>query len=156
MSIITMEKKVGTITIVTPPTLTANKKQSICLINFTKEDKDVLVHSIDTKMEKNDITLYFFNEDNFYDLSSFKKYYNESFKNYNDEWKPFVWGVQYKPKQRTQELNWLFNNAEHSICNLINKNNTSNQIQQWIEKNLPKNNTHFFNFNKEINNIITI
>ena len=56
-----LRKKMGTITMVTPPSFFQNQNKSFCLINLSKKDKDNFADQIN-KYSKEDLTIYLFNE----------------------------------------------------------------------------------------------
>ena len=52
------DKKLGQITLVTPPDFFQNQNKSFCLINFSKRDKDSFADQLNKHMSDEDITVY--------------------------------------------------------------------------------------------------
>ena len=53
-----LRKKMGTITMVTPPSFFQNQNRSFCLINLSKKDKDNFADQINKYFPKDDLTIY--------------------------------------------------------------------------------------------------
>ena len=56
---LTARKKMGTITMVTPPSFFQNQNRSFCLVNLSKKDKDNFADQINKYFPKEDITKLF-------------------------------------------------------------------------------------------------
>ena len=53
-----LRKKMGTITMVTPPSFFQNQNRSFCLVNLSKKDKDNFANEINKWFPKDDLTIY--------------------------------------------------------------------------------------------------
>ena len=60
-----LRKKMGTITMVTPPSFFQNQNKSFCLINLSKKDKDNFADQINKYFPKEDLTIYLWDDNNF-------------------------------------------------------------------------------------------
>ena len=61
-------KKMGTITMVTPPSFFQNQNRSFVLVNLSKRDKDNFADAINKFLPKEDVTLYLWDDNNFSSL----------------------------------------------------------------------------------------
>ena len=52
-----LRKKMGTITMVTPPSFFQNQNKSFCLVNLSRRDKDNFADQINKYFPKDDITI---------------------------------------------------------------------------------------------------
>ena len=66
-----LRKKMGTITMVTPPSFFQNQNKSFCLINLSKKDKDNFADQINKYFPKEDLTIYLWDDNNFSALDPF-------------------------------------------------------------------------------------
>ena len=66
-----LRKKMGTITMVTPPSFFQNQNRSFCLINLSKKDKDNFATEINKYFPKDDLTIYLWDDNNFSALDPF-------------------------------------------------------------------------------------
>ena len=57
-----LRKKMGTITMVTPPSFFQNQNRSFCLINLSKKDKDNFADQINKYFPKDDLTIYLWDD----------------------------------------------------------------------------------------------
>ena len=60
-----LRKKMGTITMVTPPSFFQNQNKSFCLINLSKKDKDNFADQINKYFPKEDLTIYLWDDNKF-------------------------------------------------------------------------------------------
>ena len=106
-----LRKKMGTITMVTPPSFFQNQNRSFVLINLSKRDKDNFADAINKHMPKEDITLYLWDDNNFSNLDPFgaeedaeyEKYLEENKKYLERQFSPLCW-----MKTTTGELKKFF------------------------------------------------
>ena len=66
-----LRKKMGTITMVTPPSFFQNQNRSFCLINLSKKDKDNFADQINKYFPKEDLTIYLGDDNNLSALDPF-------------------------------------------------------------------------------------
>ena len=60
-----IRKKLGQITLVTPPSFFQNQNKSFCLVNLSKKDKDNFADQLNKHMPKEDVTIYLWDDNNF-------------------------------------------------------------------------------------------
>ena len=66
-----LRKKMGSITLVTPPSFFTNQNRSFCLVNLSKKDKDNFADAVNKWFPKNDLTIYLWDDNNFSALDPF-------------------------------------------------------------------------------------
>jgi hypothetical protein len=82
-----LRKKMGTITMVTPPSFFQNQNKSFCLINLSKKDKDNFADQINKYFPKDDLTIYLWDDNNFSALDPFGGD-DPEYEKYLENWKP--------------------------------------------------------------------
>ena len=82
-----LRKKMGTITMVTPPSFFQNQNRSFCLINLSKKDKDNFATEINKYFPKDDLTIYLWDDNNFSALDPFAAD-DPEYEKYLETWKP--------------------------------------------------------------------
>ena len=89
-----LRKKMGTITMVTPPSFFQNQNKSFCLINLSKKDKDNFADQINKYFPKDDLTIYLWDDNNFSALDPFGGD-DPEYERYLENWKPNAKGRDY-------------------------------------------------------------
>ena len=133
-------KKMGTITMVTPPSFFSNQNRSFVLINLSKRDKDNFADAINKYMPKEDITLYLWDDNNFSNLDPFGTDDDPEYEKYLESWKPNAKGRDYT---------WLLNACRTATTVVINMDYSSNQLKVWSGYILTLAKTFFVNSNHD-------
>ena len=133
-----MKKKLGTITLVTPPSWFQNQDRSFCLINLSKRDKDVFAEALNKHMPKENINLYIWDDNNFSNLDPFGNESDAEYEKYLENWKPNAKG---------RDFSWLLNACRASTHIIMNMDYGSNQLKVWSGYILTLSKTWFINSN---------
>ena len=132
-----LRKKMGTITMVTPPSFFQNQNKSFCLINLSKKDKDNFADQINKYFPKEDLTIYLWDDNNFSALDPFGGD-DPEYEKYLETWKPNVKGRDYT---------WLLNACRAATTVILNMDYSSNQMKVWSGYILTMAKTWFLNSN---------
>ena len=135
-----LRKKMGTITLVTPPSFFQNQQKSFCIVNLSKRDKDNFADAINKYMPKEDITLYVWDDNNFSSLDPFGVDDDVEYDKYLEEWKPNAKGRDYA---------WLLNACRAATTIVLNMDYSSNQLKVWSGYILTLAKTFFVNSNQD-------
>ncbi len=133
-----MKKKLGTITLVTPPSWFQNQDRSFCLINLSKRDKDVFAEALNKNMPKENINLYIWDDNNFSNLDPFGNESDAEYEKYLENW---------KPNAKARDYSWLLNACRASSHIIMNMDYGSNQLKVWSGYILTLSKTWFINSN---------
>ena len=133
-----MKKKLGTITLVTPPSWFQNQDRSFCLINLSKRDKDVFAEALNKNMPKENINLYIWDDNNFSNLDPFGNESDAEYEKYLEDW---------KPNAKARDYSWLLNACRASSHIIMNMDYGSNQLKVWSGYILTLSKTWFINSN---------
>jgi hypothetical protein len=133
-----LRKKMGQITIVTPPSFFQNQNKSFCLINLSKRDKDSFADAINKHMPKDDVTLYIWDDNNFSSLDPFGNEEDAEYEKYLETW---------KPNQKGRDYTWLLNACRASTVVVMNMDYSSNPLKVWSGYILTLAKTYFINSN---------
>ena len=134
-----LRKKMGTITMVTPPSFFQNQNKSFCLINLSKKDKDNFADQINKYFPKEDLTIYLWDDNNFSALDPFATD-DPEYEKYLEGWKPNAKGRDYT---------WLLNACRASTTVILNMDYSSNQMKVWSGYILTMAKTWFLNSNPD-------
>ena len=134
-----LRKKMGTITMVTPPSFFQNQNRSFCLINLSKKDKDNFANEINKYFPKDDLTIYLWDDNNFSALDPFGTD-DEEYEKYLENWKPNAKGRDYT---------WLLNACRAATTVILNMDYSSNQMKVWSGYILTMSKTWFINSNTD-------
>ena len=134
-----LRKKMGTITMVTPPSFFQNQNRSFCLINLSKKDKDNFADQINKYFPKDDLTIYLWDDNNFSALDPFAAD-DPEYEKYLESWKPNAKGRDYT---------WLLNACRASTTVILNMDYSSNQMKVWSGYILTMAKTWFLNSNPD-------
>ena len=130
-------KKMGTITMVTPPSFFTNQNRSFCLINLSKKDKDNFADQINKHFPKDDLTIYLWDDNNFSALDPFQSE-DPEYEKYLENW---------KPNKKGRDYTWLLNACRASTHVILNMDYSSNQMKVWSGYILTMAKTWFLNSN---------
>ena len=116
-----LRRKMGLITMVTPPSFFQNQNRSFCLINLSKKDKDNFATEINKYFPKDDLTIYLWDDNNFSALDPFQAD-DPEYEKYLENW---------KPNQKGRDYTWLLNACRASTTVILNMDYSSNQMKVW-------------------------
>ena len=134
-----LRKKMGTITMVTPPSFFQNQNKSFCLINLSKKDKDNFADQINKYFPKEDLTIYLWDDNNFSALDPFGND-DPEYEKYLDSW---------APNKKGRDYTWLLNACRASTTVILNMDYSSNQMKVWSGYILTMAKTWFLNSNTD-------
>ena len=135
-----VNKRMGTITLVTPPSFFTNQNKSFCLVNLSKRDKDNFADQLNKHAPKDDVTIYLWDDNNFSNLDPFGNESDENYEKYLEEWKPNAKGRDYT---------WLLNACRTATVVVMNMDYASNQMKVWAGYILTMAKTYFINSNQD-------
>jgi len=135
-----VNKRMGTITLVTPPSFFTNQNKSFCLVNLSKRDKDNFADQLNKHAPKDDVTIYLWDDNNFSNLDPFGNESDERYEKYLEEWKPNAKGRDYT---------WLLNACRTATVVVMNMDYASNQMKVWAGYILTMAKTYFINSNQD-------
>jgi len=134
-----LRKKMGTITMVTPPSFFQNQNKSFCLINLSKKDKDNFADQINKYFPKEDLTIYLWDDNNFSALDPFGTD-DPEYEKYLENW---------SPNKKGRDYTWLLNACRASTTVILNMDYSSNQMKVWSGYILTMAKTWFLNSNAD-------
>ena len=134
-----LRKKMGTITMVTPPSFFQNQNKSFCLINLSKKDKDNFADQINKYFPKEDLTIYLWDDNNFSALDPFGNE-DPEYEKYLENW---------KPNKKGRDYTWLLNACRAATTVILNMDYSSNQMKVWSGYILTMAKTWFLNSNTD-------
>ena len=134
-----LRKKMGTITMVTPPSFFQNQNKSFCLINLSKKDKDNFADQINKYFPKEDLTIYLWDDNNFSALDPFGND-DPEYEKYLESW---------APNKKGRDYTWLLNACRASTTVIMNMDYSSNQMKVWSGYILTMAKTWFLNSNTD-------
>ena len=134
-----LRKKMGTITMVTPPSFFQNQNKSFCLINLSKKDKDNFADQINKYFPKEDLTIYLWDDNNFSALDPFGTD-DPEYEKYLENW---------APNKKGRDYTWLLNACRASTTVILNMDYSSNQMKVWSGYILTMAKTWFLNSNTD-------
>ena len=129
-------KKLGQITLVTPPSFFQNQNRSFTLVNLSKRDKDRFADELNKWLPKEDITIYLWDDNNFSNLDPLGIEDDPEYEKYLENWKPNAKGRDYT---------WLLNACRASTHIIMNMDYSSNQLKVWSGYLLSMSKTWFIN-----------
>ena len=135
-----LRKKMGTITMVTPPSFFQNQNRSFCLINLSKKDKDNFANEINKYFPKDDLTIYLWDDNNFSALDPFGNDDDPEYEKYLENW---------KPNKKGRDYTWLLNACRASTTIILNMDYSSKQLMVWSGYILTLAKTWFINSNTD-------
>ena len=135
-----MRKKMGTITLVTPPSFFTNQNKSFCLVNLSKRDKDNFADNLNKFAPKEDVTIYLWDDNNFSNLDPFGNESDAEYEKYLETW---------KPNQKGRDYTWLLNACRTSTVVVMNMDYASNPMKVWAGYILTMAKTYFINSNED-------
>ena len=135
-----LRKKMGTVTLVTPPSFFQNQNKSFCLVNLSKRDKDNFADAINKWFPKDDLTVYLWDDNNFSSLDPFGADYDVEYEKYLEDW---------KPNKQGREYSWLLNACRAATNIIMNMDYSSNQLKVWAGYILTLSKTYFMNSNHD-------
>ena len=135
-----MRKKMGTITLVTPPSFFSNQNKSFCLVNLSKRDKDNFADHLNKFAPKEDVTIYLWDDNNFSNLDPFGNESDAEYEKYLETW---------KPNQKGRDYTWLLNACRTSTVVVMNMDYASNPMKEWAGYILTMAKTYFINSNED-------
>ena len=135
-----MRKKMGTITLVTPPSFFTNQNKSFCLVNLSKRDKDNFADHLNKFAPKEDVTIYLWDDNNFSNLDPFGNESDAEYEKYLETW---------KPNQKGRDYTWLLNACRTSTVVVMNMDYASNPMKVWAGYILTMAKTYFINSNED-------
>jgi hypothetical protein len=135
-----MRKKMGTITLVTPPSFFSNQNKSFCLVNLSKRDKDNFADHLNKFAPKEDVTIYLWDDNNFSNLDPFGNESDAEYEKYLETW---------KPNQKGRDYTWLLNACRTSTVVVMNMDYASNPMKVWAGYILTMAKTYFINSNED-------
>jgi hypothetical protein len=135
-----IRKKLGQITLVTPPSFFQNQNKSFCLVNLSKKDKDNFADQLNKHMPKEDVTIYLWDDNNFSSLDPFGNDEDAAYEKYLEGWKPNAKGRDYT---------WLLNACRTATVVIINMDYSSNPLKVWSGYILTLAKTYFINSNED-------
>ena len=133
-----LRKKMGSITLVTPPSFFTNQNRSFCLVNLSKKDKDNFADAVNKWFPKDDLTIYLWDDNNFSALDPFSSDTDPEYEQYLENWKPNKAGRDYT---------WLLNACRAATTVVLNMDYSSNQLKVWSGYILTMAKTWFINSN---------
>ena len=133
-----LRKKMGSITLVTPPSFFTNQNRSFCLVNLSKKDKDNFADAVNKWFPKDDLTIYLWDDNNFSALDPFSSDTDPEYEQYLENWKPNKAGRDYT---------WLLNACRAATTVVLNMDYSSNQFKVWSGYILTMAKTWFINSN---------
>ena len=133
-----LRKKMGSITLVTPPSFFTNQNRSFCLVNLSKKDKDNFADAVNKWFPKDDLTIYLWDDNNFSALDPFSSDTDPEYEQYLENWKPNKAGRDYT---------WLLNACRAATTIVLNTDYSSNQLKVWSGYILTMAKTWFINSN---------
>lgn len=133
-------KKLGQITLVTPPSFFQNQNRSFTLVNLSKRDKDRFADELNKWLPKEDITIYLWDDNNFSNLDPLGIEDDPEYEKYLETWKPNAKGRDYT---------WLLNACRASTHIVMNMDYSSNQLKVWSGYILSMSKTWFLNGNED-------
>ena len=133
-----LRKRMGSITLVTPPSFFQNQNRSFCLINLSKKDKDNFANAVNKWFPKDDLTIYLWDDNNFSALDPFSSDTDPEYEQYLENWKPNKAGRDYT---------WLLNACRAATTIVLNMDYSSNQLKVWSGYILTMAKTWFINSN---------
>lgn len=136
---LTLRKKMGTITMVTPPSFFQNQNRSFCLVNLSKKDKDNFADQINKYFPKDDITIYLWDDNNFSALDPFATD-DAEYEKYLETW---------APNKKGRDYTWLLNACRAATTVIMNMDYSSNQMKVWSGYILTMSKTWFINSNED-------
>ena len=136
---LTARKKMGTITMVTPPSFFQNQNRSFCLVNLSKKDKDNFADQINKYFPKEDITIYLWDDNNFSALDPFATD-DAEYEKYLETW---------APNKKGRDYTWLLNACRAATTVIMNMDYSSNQMKVWSGYILTMSKTWFINSNED-------
>lgn len=136
---LTARKKMGTITMVTPPSFFQNQNRSFCLVNLSKKDKDNFADQINKYFPKEDITIYLWDDNNFSALDPFGTD-DQEYEKYLENW---------APNKKGRDYTWLLNACRSATTVIMNMDYSSNQMKVWSGYILTMSKTWFINSNED-------
>ena len=128
---LTARKKMGTITMVTPP--------SFFLVNLSRRDKDNFADQINKYFPKEDITIYLWDDNNFSALDPFATD-DAEYEKYLETW---------APNKKGRDYTWLLNACRSATTVIMNMDYSSNQMKVWSGYILTMSKTWFINSNED-------
>ena len=134
-----LRKKMGTITMVTPPSFFQNQNKSFCLINLSKKDKDNFADQINKYFPKEDLTIYLWDDNNFSALDPFGND-DPEYEKYLENW---------APNKKGRDYTWLLNACRAATTVILNMDYSSNQMKVWSGYILTMAKTWFLNSNAD-------
>ena len=134
-----LRKKMGTITMVTPPSFFQNQNKSFCLINLSKKDKDNFADQINKYFPKEDLTIYLWDDNNFSALDPFGAE-DPEYEKYLENW---------GPNKKGRDYTWLLNACRAATTVILNMDYSSNQMKVWSGYILTMAKTWFLNSNTD-------
>jgi hypothetical protein len=135
-----MRKKMGTITLVTPPSFFSNQNKSFCLVNLSKRDKDNFADHLNKFAPKEDVTIYLWDDNNFSNLDPFGNESDAEYEKYLETW---------KPNQKGRDYTWLLNACRTATVVVMNMDYASNPMKVWAGYILTMAKTYFINSNED-------
>ena len=135
-----LRKKLGMVTLITPPSFFQNQNKSFALINLSKRDKDNFADQVNKYMPKEDINVYLWDDNNFSSLDPFGSDDDVEYEKYLEEWKPNAKGREYS---------WLLNACRAATTVVMNMDYSSNQLKVWSGYILTLAKTYFVNSNQD-------
>ena len=135
-----IRKKLGQITLVTPPSFFQNQNKSFCLVNLSKKDKDNFADQLNKHMPKEDVTIYLWDDNNFSSLDPFGNDEDAEYEKYLEGW---------KPNQKGRDYTWLLNACRTATVVIINMDYSSNPLKVWSGYILTLAKTYFINSNED-------
>ena len=134
-----LRKKMGTITMVTPPSFFQNQNKSFCLVNLSRRDKDNFADQINKYFPKEDITIYLWDDNNFSALDPFATD-DAEYEKYLETW---------APNKKGRDYTWLLNACRSATTVIMNMDYSSNQMKVWSGYILTMSKTWFINSNED-------
>ena len=134
-----LRKKMGTITMVTPPSFFQNQNKSFCLINLSKKDKDNFADQINKYFPKEDLTIYLWDDNNFSALDPFGND-DPEYEKYLENW---------APNKKGRDYTWLLNACRAATTVILNMDYSSNQMKVRSGYILTMAKTWFLNSNTD-------
>ena len=133
-----LRKRMGSITLVTPPSFFQNQNRSFCLINLSKKDKDNFADAVNKWFPKDDLTIYLWDDNNFSALDPFSSDTDPEYEQYLENW---------KPNKQGRDYTWLLNACRTATTIVLNMDYSSNQLKVWSGYILTMAKTWFINSN---------
>ena len=141
-----LRKKLGTITMVTPPSFFQNQNRSFCLVNLSKKDKDNFADQVNKYFPKEDLTIYLWDDNNFSALDPFGTD-DEEYEKYLETW---------APNKKGRDYTWLLNACRAATTVVMNMDYSSNQMKVWSGYILTMSKTWFINSNQDDSNSFSV